>query len=82
MSPDLSAFVENSEHVARILHREWIVDGVLQVNAFALSDGETYISVNRPVVETFAFDMSSAAAARHIVTLAQARTRAKSAAVR
>ena len=41
MSPDLSAFVENSEHVARILHREWIVDGVLQVNAFALSDGET-----------------------------------------
>lgn len=58
MSPDLSAFVENSEHVARILHREWIVDGVLQVNAFALSDGETYISVNRPVVETFAFDVS------------------------
>ena len=45
--------VENSEIVVRILHREWVVDGQLQITAFALRQGESYVSVNRPAIETF-----------------------------
>lgn len=58
MNYDLSAYVEDIERVARIVNQEWIVDGVLQVNTFALAYGETYLSVNRPAIETFASDVS------------------------
>lgn len=50
--------VDNSETVVRILHKEWIVDGQLQITAFALRQGESYISVNRPVIDTFLSDVS------------------------
>lgn len=50
--------VDNSETVVRILHKEWIVDGQLQITAFALCQGESYISVNRPVIDTFLSDVS------------------------
>ena len=49
--------VDNNEVIARILHRCWIVDGVLQTNAFALNEGETYISVNRMSVDSFDSDI-------------------------
>ena len=31
MNYDLSAYVEDTERMARIVNQEWIVDGVLQV---------------------------------------------------
>lgn len=40
--------VSNEELVARILHQDWVVDGVIQLGAFTLRLNETYISVNRP----------------------------------
>lgn len=49
--------VRDTEKVVRILHREWMVDGELQFTAFALSDGETYLSVNRPAIDTFSSDV-------------------------
>ena len=49
--------VSDDEKIVRILHRDWIVDGVLQLNAFTLKLNETYISVNRPVIETFTDDV-------------------------
>lgn len=52
-----SALVSNEEILVRILHKDWIVDGVLQTNAFALRNGETYISVNRPSVDSFSTDV-------------------------
>ena len=50
--------VDNNETVVRILHKEWVVDGQLQVTAFALRQGESYISVNRPSIDTFPSDVS------------------------
>ena len=47
-----SSIIDNEEQVARILHQDWIVEGLLQVSAFALSEGETYLSVNRPSIDT------------------------------
>ena len=35
-----SALVSNEENLVRILHKDWIVDGVLQTNAFALEMGK------------------------------------------
>lgn len=49
--------VGNEEIIARILHREWVVDGELQLTAFALADGETYLSVNRLSIDSFADDV-------------------------
>ena len=49
--------VDNNETVVRILHKDWVVDGQLQVTAFALRQGESYISVNRPVIDTFSSDV-------------------------
>lgn len=51
--------VRNEENVVRILSKGWVVDGVLQQTAFTLRDGETYISVNRPAVSSFASDVAS-----------------------
>ena len=46
-----------TEDVARILHREWVVEGELQINAFALRSNETYLSVNRTSVESYSQDI-------------------------
>lgn len=50
--------IDNDETVVRILHREWVVDGQLQITAFALRQGESYVSVNRPSIDTFLSDVS------------------------
>ena len=50
--------VDNNETVVRILHKEWVIDGQLQITAFALRQGESYISVNRPAVDTFLSDVT------------------------
>ena len=49
--------VEDSESVARIVSSEWIVDGVLQQTAFMLNPKETYLSVNRPYIESYDDDV-------------------------
>jgi hypothetical protein len=50
--------VDDKETVVRILHKEWVVDGQLQITAFGLRQGESYISVNRPAIDTFLSDVS------------------------
>ena len=50
--------IDNNETVVRILHKDWVVDGQLQITAFALRQGESYVSVNRPVIDTFLSDVS------------------------
>lgn len=54
ISPSL---IDDSETVARILHRDWVVDGQLQIYAFTLRQNETYISVNRLSVSSFENDV-------------------------
>ena len=49
--------ISNKEEIVCILHREWIVDNTLHINAFALRCGETYLSVNRKSVKTFRDDI-------------------------
>lgn len=49
--------VANNEIVTRTLSREWVVRGKLQLSAFALQPGETYISVNRQSVDTYMDDV-------------------------
>ena len=51
-------FISSEEDVARLLHQNWIVDGILQQSAYVLNEGETYISVNRPAIETYDSDVS------------------------
>ena len=51
--------VSEKERVARILSTEWFVDGVLQNLAFTLLVGETYISVNRPTIDSYDSDVVS-----------------------
>ena len=46
---DTLNMVADTEDVARILRRNWVVDGILQHYAFDMRRNETYISVNRPV---------------------------------
>ena len=50
--------VESSEKVARILSTEWFVDGQLMNIAYTLLEGETYISVNRPIINTYDSDVA------------------------
>lgn len=52
-----TASINDYEDVTRTLHPEWIVRGQLQLSAFALQPGETYISVNRPVISTYYDDI-------------------------
>lgn len=56
---DNSEFISNSENVARILHRTWVIDGILQHYAFVLRRNESYISVNRPAVSSYDDDVAS-----------------------
>ena len=46
------------EDVARILSPEWIEDGELMHEAFMLNVGETYISVNRPSINSYVDDVT------------------------
>ena len=55
-SPNNSPVLD-TEDIVRILHPEWIVDGKLQLTAFALQPEETYISVNRPSIDSYADDV-------------------------
>lgn len=49
--------VSNTEKIVRILHKDWVVEGQLQINAFSLRLNETYISVNRPAIKSFPNDV-------------------------
>ena len=49
--------VSSDEKIARIIRNEWISDGELLITAFALAPKETYLSVNRPTVETYKNDV-------------------------
>ena len=51
--------INSDENVTRILSNGWVVDGALQHTAFILREGETYISVNRPAVVSYASDVIS-----------------------
>ena len=51
--------IPSEESVARILSEEWFVKDKLLSFAFALEAGETYLSVNRPAVETYDSDVST-----------------------
>ena len=50
--------ITNEEDVVRILHKDWVVNGNIQLGAFTLRPNEVYISVNRPIVESFVSDVS------------------------
>ena len=49
--------ISSEETIARLVHQEWVVNGVLQQAAFVLRNGETYLSVNRPAVEAYEADV-------------------------
>lgn len=51
--------ISNEETVARILHQDWVIDGAIQLGAFTLRPNETYISVNRPSISSFASDVAN-----------------------
>ena len=51
--------IHNDENIVRILHRDWVVDGMIQLGAFTLRPKETYISVNRPAVFSYPEDVAT-----------------------
>lgn len=53
-----SSVIGDNEKVVRILHRDWVVDGVVMINAFTLRQNETYLSVNRTAIESYVSDIS------------------------
>ncbi len=59
MEPSEATIIPSSENVARLLSSDWVVEGELQHTAFMLKAGETYISVNRPAIDTFQHDVAS-----------------------
>jgi hypothetical protein len=50
--------IDSKESIVRLLNQEWIVSGVLQQTAFQLRPGETYLSVNRPLIESYDSDVA------------------------
>ena len=50
--------VSSEENVARILSKEWFVKGKLTSAAFALEQGESYLSVNRTAIDTYDSDVA------------------------
>lgn len=50
--------ISNEENVDRILHQDWVVDGIIQLGAFTLRPNETYMSVNRSSVDSYSEDVS------------------------
>lgn len=59
METSENSIVSSTENVAHILSSDWIVDGEIQHTAFMLKPDETYISVNRPAIDTFDNDVAS-----------------------
>jgi hypothetical protein len=55
----MSSLIPNTEKVARILAKDWIVNGEILHIAFTLREKETYISVNRPSVESYDSDVKN-----------------------
>ena len=49
--------VLDSEIISRVIRQEWLVDGVLQQTAYTLNPSETYLSVNRPAIDTYEADV-------------------------
>ena len=56
---DSNEHIDNTEDVARILHRSWVINGILQHYAFVLRRNETYLSVNRPAKPSYNSDVTS-----------------------
>ncbi len=56
---DRSEYIERSEDVVRLVNSKYVLDDVVSVEAFATSIGETYLSVNRQLVESFREDIKS-----------------------
>ena len=56
---DLIVKISSEEGVVRLLSKEWFVKGVLQHTAFRLANGETYLSVNRPAIDSFCEDVKA-----------------------
>jgi hypothetical protein len=50
--------VSDNEIIVRILNQDWFEEGELMHVAFALRHNETYLSVNRPAIETFGNDVA------------------------
>lgn len=50
--------INANEQLIRLLHRDWIVEGILQATAFMLNYKETYLSVNRPSIDSFQSDVT------------------------
>jgi len=59
MNTNRQEHVSSEETIVRLLNREWIVNGTLVQTAFQLRNGETYLSVNRPAVESYEADVAS-----------------------
>lgn len=59
METSEATIIQSSENVARLLSSDWVVKGELQHTAFMLKTDETYISVNRPAIETFSQDVAT-----------------------
>lgn len=54
---EFTDIIHDAEDVARLVDNEWIVNGRLQLTAFALRRGETYISVNRMLAPSYKKDI-------------------------
>lgn len=51
--------IDSNENVARLLSSDWVVNGKIQHTAFMLKQNETYISVNRPLIDTYHCDVAT-----------------------
>ena len=51
--------VLDSEIISRVIRQEWLDDGVLQQTAYTLNPNETYLSVNRPAIDTYEADVQA-----------------------
>lgn len=52
-----SSNINDAENVVRLISSEWIEDGYLLNAAFALTPRENYLSVLRPIIESFNNDL-------------------------
>lgn len=55
----ITSIVSSDENVARLISSEWMQEGILQPVAFTLDENESYLSVNRPAVESYDTDVAS-----------------------
>lgn len=58
MATVANTIVDDSEQIARIVSKEWVIDGVLMPQAFELAPKETYLSVNRTCIDSYDEDVS------------------------